>query len=72
MALPAKTNITGDTMNTSFALDRSNGKLLGVCSGIANSFGVDALLVRLGFVISVLMGFGLPILLYFAIALLAD
>ena len=59
-------------MNTSFALDRSNGKLLGVCSGIANRFGIDALLVRLGFVISVLMGFGLPILLYFAIALLAD
>jgi phage shock protein C len=59
-------------MNRSFALDRSNSKLLGVCSGIANSFNVDALLVRLGFVITVLMGFGLPILLYFAIALLAD
>ncbi len=59
-------------MNRSFALDRSNGKLLGVCSGIANYAGIDALLVRIGFVAAVLLGFGLPILLYFVIALLAN
>ena len=59
-------------MNRSLTLDRSNGKLLGVCSGIANYFGIDALLVRIGFVVSVLLGFGLPILLYFVIALLAN
>lgn len=59
-------------MNTSFALDRSRGKLLGVCAGIANRFGIDALLIRIGFITSVLLGFGFPILLYFVIALLAD
>ncbi len=55
-----------------FALDRRHNKLLGVCAGIANSFGVSALWVRIGFVASVLVGFGFPILLYFIIALLAD
>ena len=59
-------------MNTGFALDRSRGKLLGVCAGIANRFGIDALLIRIGFITSVLLGFGFPILLYFIIALLAD
>lgn len=59
-------------MTSKFALDRSNGKILGVCSGLANSFGIDALLIRVGFIASVLLGFGLPILLYFIIALLAD
>lgn len=59
-------------MTSSFALDRSRGKLLGVCAGIANRFGIDALLIRVGFIASVLLGFGFPILLYFIIALLAD
>jgi len=59
-------------MTSKFALDRTNGKLLGVCAGIANRLGIDALLVRIAFVVSVLLGFGLPILLYFVIALLAD
>ncbi len=35
-------------MSQSFALDRSNAKLMGVCSGIANATGWDALLIRLG------------------------
>jgi len=56
----------------SFQLDRSGRKLLGVCSGLAARFGIDALLVRLGFIVSVLLGFGFPILLYFALALIAD
>ena len=59
-------------MNTGFALDRSNGKIFGVCSGLANSFGIDALLIRIGFIASVLLGFGFPILLYLIIALLAN
>lgn len=63
---------TGDSMTRSFALDRNAGKLLGVCSGIANYTGIDALLVRIAFVTAVLLGFGLPILLYFIIALLAN
>ena len=33
----------------SFRLDRSNGKIWGVCGGIANYFGIDPMLVRIGF-----------------------
>ena len=33
-----------------FEVDRANGKLLGVCAGIANHTGVDATMVRIGFV----------------------
>ncbi len=59
-------------MANPLTIDRDNRKLLGVCAGLARSFGVDALWVRLAFVASVLLGFGLSILLYFVIALLAD
>jgi phage shock protein C len=53
----------------SFALDRRNGKLMGVCSGIARYFGIDATWVRIGFVAGTLLGF---ILIYLAIGLIAD
>ena len=35
---------------TTFAVDRENGKLLGVCAGIARATGVDATIVRIGVV----------------------
>ena len=56
----------------SFALDRRNAKLSGVCSGIASYFGIDPLIVRLGFVAGTILGFGSLILVYIAIALIAD
>lgn len=56
----------------SFSLDRTGGKLMGVCSGIARYFGIDATWVRLGFVAGTLLGFGSFILIYLAIALIAD
>lgn len=55
-----------------FRLDRNNGKVFGVSAGIANYFGVDANLVRIGFVIGTLLGFGSFALIYLAIALIAD
>lgn len=55
-----------------FHLDKREGKIFGVCSGLANWSGVDALWWRVGFVGLTLMGFGLPILIYLAIALIAD
>ncbi len=58
-------------MNRRFALSRTNRKLLGVCGGIADYFSIDPLLVRLGFVVATL-AFGLPIILYPIIALIAD
>ncbi len=56
----------------SFRLDKANGKVFGVCAGIANHFGVDTMIVRIGFVAATLLGFGSAALLYLAIALIAD
>ncbi|HTN13917.1 MAG TPA: PspC domain-containing protein [Sphingomonadaceae bacterium] len=55
-----------------FRLDRANGKLMGVCAGIGNYAGIDATLVRIGFVAATLLGFGAPVVLYLAIGLIAD
>ncbi len=55
-----------------FRLDKSNGKIWGVCGGIASYFGIDATLVRVGFVLGTLIGFGSLLLVYIAIALIAD
>ena len=55
-----------------FYLDKSDAKICGVCAGIADYTGVDALWVRLGAVLLLLAGFPLVIAAYFAIALLAE
>jgi phage shock protein C len=39
-----------------FALDRANGKLLGVCAGIAAATGIDATIIRIGFVVATVAG----------------
>jgi phage shock protein PspC (stress-responsive transcriptional regulator) len=69
-------NITGQSGGTppsrSFRLDKGNAKLAGVCSGIGRYFGIDPLLVRIGFVAATLLGFGSPVIIYLAVALIAD
>ncbi|MDJ0978752.1 MAG: PspC domain-containing protein [Erythrobacter sp.] len=55
-----------------FRLDKTDAKLAGVCGGIANYFGMDAMIVRLIFVAATLFGFGSPIIIYLIIALIAD
>lgn len=55
-----------------FRLDKSNARVWGVCGGIANYFGIDTTLVRIGFVLGTLIGFGSLLLIYIAIALIAD
>jgi phage shock protein PspC (stress-responsive transcriptional regulator) len=55
-----------------FRLDKTSGKVFGVCAGIANYFGIDTMLVRVGFVIGALVSFGTAALVYLAIALIAD
>lgn len=56
----------------SFHLDKGNGKVLGVCAGLGRYLGVDPMIVRLVFALGTIVGFGSFILIYFAIALLAD
>ena len=55
-----------------FRLDRTDGKVFGVCAGLANWMNVNPLIVRLVFVAGTVFGFGSFILIYLAIALLAD
>lgn len=55
-----------------FTLGRSNRKVLGVCSGLANYFEVDVMLVRIVFVLATLLGVGAPVLIYLVAALIAD
>jgi len=55
-----------------FRLDKADAKLAGVCGGIANYFGIDPMIVRLGFVAGTLIGFGSLLIVYIAIALIAD
>ena len=53
-------------------LDKKNGKLMGVCSGLANWTGVDVSIWRIGFVLAALFSVGAPILIYLAIGLIVD
>jgi phage shock protein C len=39
-----------------FRLDKSNGKFLGVCAGLANYFNIDVTLLRVGAVVVTLLG----------------
>ncbi|MFL6858261.1 MAG: PspC domain-containing protein [Allosphingosinicella sp.] len=39
-----------------FVLDRANGKLFGVCAGIAAATGIDATIIRIGFVVATVAG----------------
>ncbi|HYJ31535.1 MAG TPA: PspC domain-containing protein [Allosphingosinicella sp.] len=56
---------------TRYALDRTNRKLMGVCSGFARAFDVDATLVRVGAVLSLFVLGPLAILAYFVAGFVA-
>ena len=51
-------------MNGPFTLDKANGKLMGVCAGLAGSTGADATLIRLAAVLSLFVLGPVMILLY--------
>ncbi len=55
-----------------FRLDKSRGKIMGVCAGIANYFGIDTTLVRVAFGLAAILGFGSAIIVYLLIGLIAD
>ena len=60
------------TVRRPFRLDKTNGKLMGVCAGIADYFGFEPIWARLAFVVAALLGFGSPVLIYLIIGLVAD
>jgi len=57
--------------NTAFRLNKSEGKIMGVCAGIADYSGLDATIVRIAAVVLALCGFGSAIILYLVIGLIA-
>jgi len=58
---------------SSYALDKSNAKILGVCAGLSRTTGMDPLAVRLIAVALTLFALGpVAILIYLVTAWLAD
>ena len=57
---------------TKFYLDKRHGKVMGVCSGIADYTGFDATLVRIMFVSAVIMSGGSVLPIYFVAGFIAD
>jgi phage shock protein C len=58
-------------MDNRFVLNRSNGKVMGVAAGLADSTGVDVLLIRLAMVALTLVTGPVMILLYLVTGWLA-
>ncbi|RYD50162.1 MAG: envelope stress response membrane protein PspC [Sphingomonadales bacterium] len=56
---------------TKFYLDKQNGKIMGVCSGLADYTGIEAIWLRVGMVVLALSTSGTVILGYLLIAWLA-
>jgi phage shock protein C len=57
---------------TGFYLNRRDGKFLGVCAGIADYTGFEALWVRVGMVVGTMIGGGILIPIYFVVGFLAS
>lgn len=57
---------------TRLTLDKTNKKILGVCAGLANWSGIDAMIIRLIFAVATVIGFGSPVLIYILLAMILD
>jgi phage shock protein PspC (stress-responsive transcriptional regulator) len=58
-------------MNAPFTLDKANGKLMGVCAGLARTTGADATLIRLLAIAALLVAGPAALLFYLVAALVA-
>jgi phage shock protein C len=58
--------------NSGFHLNKADGKFLGVCAGIADYIGVEAIWVRVALVVLTLLGWGTAIPIYLIIAFVAS
>ena len=60
-------------MNSRYALDKQEAKLLGVCAGLSRTTGWDPTVVRVGAVLATFFLLGpFAVLLYLVVALIAD
>ena len=49
---------------------RRDKRIAGVCSGLARYSDIDVTVVRIGFVLATVLGFGSPILIYIILVLM--
>ena len=57
--------------SNSFRLNTSEGKIVGVCAGLADYSGMDLMLIRVLAVLLTLCGVGSTIILYLLVGLIA-
>jgi len=57
---------------TRFYLDKRHKKIMGVCAGLANYTGLDVNLIRIGLVVSIFIGAGALIPVYFVAGWIAS
>jgi phage shock protein C len=57
--------------NTGFRLNKTDGKIMGVCAGLSDYSGIDLSLVRIAAVLLTIFGFGSTIILYLLVGLIA-
>lgn len=57
--------------SNSFRLNKSDGKIMGVCAGLADYTGIDLMLIRVLTVLLTLCGVGSTIILYLLVGLIA-
>ena len=60
------------TSRDRFYLNKTDGKLFGVCAGFADYLGVDAIWIRIALVVLTLLGWGSTIPLYLLVAFVAS
>ena len=64
--------VTQPPSRTSFYLDKRNGKIMGVCAGIADYTGLDVTLVRIAMVAAIILGSGALLPVYFITGWIAN
>jgi len=57
--------------HNTFRLNKSEGKIMGVCAGLADYSGIDLMLIRVLTVLLTLCGVGSTIILYLIVGLIA-
>jgi phage shock protein C len=57
--------------SNSFCLNKSEGKIMGVCAGLADYSGMDLMLIRVLAVLLTVCGVGSTIILYLLVGLVA-
>lgn len=58
-------------MSNSFRLNKTDGKIMGVCAGLSDYSGIDLTLIRIATVLLTICGFGSTIILYLLVGLIA-